>query len=341
MNKQLNWGIIGYGNASKHFIESFDYNLSSKIKAIATRSNYKKLYEKNKFLVFQDYKDILKLKDIDIIYISVVNSLHKEIIDLCIKNKKNILVEKPSCLKFSELESSIEKIKLSKIFFKESILYLSHPIKNKILEIIKNNDIGKIIKINSNYGFNFIKKKFFFFKNKKKYNLNIFNKDLGGGAIYNFGHYPLSAVKIFSMKKNPKKIIKIKAKSLIGFTNVDEFSSLDLTFNDGLEAKIQVALNKNLKSFIEIKGEKGTISIDNPWVPQNSFNIKLKNDQKGERVFNFNETRNMWSYEIDSIEKNIFNNSFQSDLLGAKWEDSLWYLKLIDQWKSKSINENI
>ena len=38
---------------------------------------------------------------------------------------------------------------------------------------------------------------------------------------------------------------------------------------------------------------------------------------------------------------NIFENSFQSNLLGAKWEDSLWYLKLIDQWKSESINENI
>ena len=45
--------------------------------------------------------------------------------------------------------------------------------------------------------------------------------------------------------------------------------------------------------------------------------------------------------EADVVSQNVFENSFQSNLLGAKWEDSLWYLKLIDQWKSESINENI
>ena len=340
MKNQLSWGIIGHGNASKNFLDSFDNNLSSKISAVASKSNYNYLKEKN-FLVFKEYEDILKSKDIDIIYISIVNSLHKKLIDLCIDNNKHILVEKPSSLKYSELNSSIEKIKSKNIFFKESILYLSHPIKNKILNIIQNNDIGNITNINSSYGFNFVKKKFFFFKNKKKYNLNIFKKNLGGGAIYNFAHYPLSAINTFSMKKKPLKVHKMKAKSLIGFTNVDEFSSLEIIFNDGLQTNIQVALNKNLKSFIEIKGEKGSVFVDNPWVPQNSFKIKLKNNNKGEKIYDFNANRNMWSYEIESIEKNIFENSFQSNLLGAKWEDSLWYLKLIDQWKSESINENI
>ena len=47
--------------------------------------------------------------------------------------------------KYSELNSSFEKIKSKKIFFKESKLYLRHPIKYKILNIIQNNDIGNII----------------------------------------------------------------------------------------------------------------------------------------------------------------------------------------------------
>ena len=34
--KNLNWGVIGFGNASQNFIKNFDNNLLSKISSIAS-----------------------------------------------------------------------------------------------------------------------------------------------------------------------------------------------------------------------------------------------------------------------------------------------------------------
>ena len=337
----LKWGVAGYGKASEYFINSFNQNQHSKIISLSskTKFNYLKL-NFNKCDIFDSYEQQIESKKVDIIYISLVNSLHKKIIDICIRNNKHILVEKPSCLNFLDLKSSINSLKNKKIFFKESILYLNHPITKKIQEIIENNDIGKIIKINCSFGFNFAKKKFFFFKREKKYNQNIFNKKLGGGAIYNYAHYAISAIRTFSQDKNILNVIQMKPNSYVGHTGVDEYSFLNVKFSNNIESNIELAINRNLKSFIEIIGEKGCIYADNPWSPDNQYSINLSINKKGHKNFNFKENRNLWHYEIESIEKDLLLNKKESSTPGAKISDSLFYLQFIDSWK-RSINENI
>ena len=306
MKKKLRWGLVGYGKAAKNFYNTFDTNLSSELVSISTKSKYDEISCNFKNLeIYKNYEDQIQSNKIDIIYISLINPLHKKLMELGIKYNKHIVIEKPSCLSFFDLNIVISKIK----------------------------------NINSSYGFNFAKKKFFFFKRKKKYEENIFNKNLGGGAIYNYAHYPLSAVNIFSQNQKPKNSKIIKCKSFIGHTGVDEFSNIILEFDNGIKSNITVAINKNLKSFIEIIGSKGKIFINNPWVPNQSFSFNVYLSNKSEKEFIFNSIRSMWSYEIESIENDIFNNKLISSTAGANLEDSCFYLKQIDKWRSQVYNK--
>ena len=126
--------------------------------------------------------------------------------------------------KFWEIKDIRKDIYKNKnIYFKEAILYLNHPLIKNIREISNNENIGKIIKIKSQYGFNFKKKRFFLFLKKK--NRKYFDKLSGGGAIMNFGHYPLSAFKVFNKSSG---IIKKFQKNIFGNSNVDEFSDLEI-----------------------------------------------------------------------------------------------------------------
>lgn len=338
MKKKLRWGLVGYGKAAKNFYNTFDTNLSSELVSISTKSKYDEISCNLKNLeIYKNYEDQIQSNKIDIIYISLINPLHKKLMELGIKYNKHIIIEKPSCLSFFDLNIVISKIKNKNIFFKESILYLNHPLIKKVKKILIK--IGEIKNINSSYGFNFAKKNFFFFKRKKKYEENIFNKNLGGGAIYNYAHYPLSAVNIFSQNQKPKNSKIIKCKSFIGHTGVDEFSNIILEFDNGIKSSITVAINKNLKSFIEIIGSKGKIFINNPWVPNQSFSFNLYLSNKSEKEFIFNSIRSMWSYEIESIENDIFNNKLISSTPGASLEDSCFYLKQIDKWRSQVYNK--
>ena len=76
----------------------------------------------------------------------------------------------------------------------------------KVIELIKNNEIGKPLSMESSFGVNILtKKKFYFFQKEKKIDKNSrqFNNQLGGGCILDLGCYPTSlTLLICSLVKN-------------------------------------------------------------------------------------------------------------------------------------------
>ena len=60
-------------------------------------------------LPMPSYLDLVKDDEVDLIYIATINSLHYEHMRLCIEHKKNILVEKPFTLNYSEAIERLRK----------------------------------------------------------------------------------------------------------------------------------------------------------------------------------------------------------------------------------------
>ena len=80
------------------------------------------------------------------------------------------------------------------LFFTEGYMYRYNPQILKIIEIIKNKELGKILSMSLFFVKNLLQKKISFFEKKKKIDLNnrLFNKNLGGGCILDLGCYPVS-----------------------------------------------------------------------------------------------------------------------------------------------------
>ena len=171
---KINWGLIGLGNISKIFAEAFQNTKNSNLLAIASKNEQKLHSFKNEYLIsrdfcFDDYEKLIKCDKVDVVYISLPNSFHKEWIDKCFFYKKKILVEKPAFNNFNDAKEIKDKILKEKIFFSEGLMYKFYPQFKKVVELIKNDEIGDIISIKSSFGSNLItKKKFFFFEKKKK-----------------------------------------------------------------------------------------------------------------------------------------------------------------------------
>ena len=77
---------------SKVFAETIFKDKNSNLVSIASKTlknriYFNKKYNKN-FSIFKDYDKILNNPKIDIIYVSLINKLHKEFILKCIKKKK-------------------------------------------------------------------------------------------------------------------------------------------------------------------------------------------------------------------------------------------------------------
>ena len=83
MKQIINWGIIGLGNIALQFAKAFKDSTNSKLKGISSTNLekikvFQKKFEINKEYCFNNYQDILNSNNIDIVYIALPNSMHKE-----------------------------------------------------------------------------------------------------------------------------------------------------------------------------------------------------------------------------------------------------------------------
>ena len=342
--EQVKWGIIGLGNIALKFSEGFQYTKNAKLFAISSRSESKLMTFKNKFKIddnycFSNYKNLLECKDLDIIYIALPHSLHYRWVMKSIEKGKNILVEKPATLNFSQMENIKNNLKNKNIFFSEALMYRYHPQISKVIDLVKNKVIGNLVSMESFFGFDAIRKKKIFGiklnKLKKKPNRNnrLYNKELGGGAILDLGCYPVSFSILIASLISKFDFIKTKVlnkKKEIGPTGVDMNSFAELDFENNFRSTIGVSFTQNLGNKTKIIGTKGELILEDTWSPTNISSIQINGENK--KVIEIKCHNNIYSYEIDILSRCILENKKEPNFPGMTINETLENMRILDKW---------
>ena len=337
--EKVNWGIIGLGKIAEVFSNAFEEAENAQLLAVASREQKKlnhfkdRFNLKNKFL-FDNYEDLISCNDIDIVYIALPNSLHHQWIIECIKNKKNILVEKPATLNFATAIDIKKNLENKNLFFAEAFMYRYLPQINLMINAIKNKEIGNLLSIETSFGMNLLtKKKFFLIKKKKKINYEgrKFNKNLGGGCIFDLGCYSSSfslliASLIDNHNINNLKLINIQNE--IGETGVDIDSYAEILFENGFKSKIRSSFKRNLGYQSTISGDKGSLIIKDTW---KGNKIIKKTDNFNEEL-ELNTFKNIYTHQIIQISKNIINNDNKPNFPGMNLDETILNSKIIEKW---------
>ena len=342
--KKIKWGIVGFGNISNVFAKEIINSKNSILSSIATKKinlnldEIKKKFNLKKEEITSDYDEIFNNPEIDIVYIGLVNSLHKENIIKAAVNKKNILVEKPACINHLEFNECLEKIKKNNIFFMEGMMYRHHPQTKKIIEIIKSNDIGDVINIESTYGFNIGRNIFGVEFKRKNIKSRLLNNSLGGGAILDVGCYPLSMSMLIANIQNNYEMENtqiVRSNNVIDAAGVDNFGSLQLRFQNGIESNIAVSIRQKMKNHLIIKGTKGSLLVLSPWTPSKDYTIYIIRT-KGSKEYNFSCSKDLYSYEIEDAIIALNENQKEINYPGMRWKDTMEYLRVIKLWKESN-----
>ena len=313
----ISWGIIGLGRMGRQYVDCFKIKsdlfrlsgISSK-----TSSNIKELN------FYNSYEDLIKVKEIDAIYISTLNNTHRDLVILANNYNKKILCEKPLGINFSEVNELHSLLKKKEEIFLEAIAYRAHPIIPTIFEILNDREIGQLKKIESNFGFKV---------RKIKKESRLFNKEVGGGAILDLGCYPLSFFNLFD-KKNDIKVIRSNFE--LCETDVDIDGEISLKINNQIDAIGKVSLRENLDNKCRIYCENAIITIPSPWLPTNKTFIEI-------------ETKSRYFKRLISSDKNVYQHLLEASsiffskknekskfLVGI--DESLKISKIIDLWKN-------
>jgi len=334
----MKWGIIGLGHMAKNFANSINELDESQLIGVSTRSFFKLIKFGYRFKIktsnlYKNYKKLLSSNDVQNVYIGTLNHSHFEIIKEAIKAGKNILCEKPVTINLEQVLEVREKLNNSKVFFMEAIAYRSHPQINYILKLIKENAIGKIVKIKSCFGFNSGR------PNKKG---RLYNKDLGGGSILDLGCYPISISNLIANLYNEKENLPLidKAKGKFYDTGVDTDLYAVLKYPNGILSEIQVSITKNLENTTTIFGTDGILNILNPWLPgkESVINLKKKNEQKELKSFS---SLSLFANQIDVFEKIVKDKSLQKNYHSMNIDNSVNCMNILMQLKKRiENNEN-
>ena len=339
--KQVKWGIIGLGGIASKFADGFQFTKNAKLFAISSKNENKLLEFKNKFQIdenycFSNYDSLLECKDLDMVYIALPHSFHHEWVIKSIERGKNILVEKPATVNFSQMENIKNNLKNKNIFFSEAFMYRYHPQIPKIVDLLKNKIIGNLISMESFFGFNALtKRKIFGIKFKKKPNKynRLFSKELGGGAILDIGCYPVSfSIFVASLisKIDFNRIEVLNKKKEIGPTGVDMDSFAELNFGNNFKSKVSASLIKDLGKKTKIIGTKGELIIEDTWSPTNISLINVTGENK--ETIKIKCHNNVYAYEIDTLSTCILENKKEPNFPGMTIDETLENMRILDKW---------
>ena len=294
-------GIIGSGNIVVDCLDAVKNIKGIELAGIYVREKSldkgKELAEKYGISkIYTEYEKILNDKNIDTVYIGIVNNLHFEYTKKALEYGKNVVCEKPFTSTAEELKILIEVAKSKSLFLFEAITMLYSPNFKYIKENLSL--VGDVKLIQCNYS-----------QYSSRYNkylegvvLPAFDKSMSGGALYDINIYNVHFV--IGLFGRPKSI---KYTANLGFNGIDTSGILVLSY-DGFSAVCCGAKDSESPSHATVQGIKGYIKLTSPAGVAKSVEYKVDRDIE---TYNGDSNKNRMINEFVAFEKMLKEKSFE------------------------------
>lgn len=313
----IKWGIIGLGNIANQFAADLVLLQDATLFAVASRDHNKAIEFAQKYNCiksYDSYEDLFKDDQVDIIYIATPHDSHAELSIKALENGKHVLCEKPMSLSYKDAVRMVEASRKHNKFFMEAFWTRFIPSVKEVLEKINNGIIGDI---------KYVKADFAFYADEKEGG-RLFNKNQGGGALFDIGVYPLFLSYI--LLGIPKEII---AKSIYHKNGIDLQTSMILQYENA-QSILQASIVSESDMKATISGAQGHIQLNSPWFVADGYSV-AKNDK--EEAFSLPNLGKGYTHEALECHDCIRNNQIESKLWSH--QNSLDLSKIVEEIKNQ------
>ncbi|MEK6553143.1 MAG: Gfo/Idh/MocA family oxidoreductase, partial [Bacteroidota bacterium] len=252
--RKLKWGVAGCGNfAENSFLPALLIAQRSKLVSIYSHDLKRAKNLALKFGAHNSFDDFdtFLTSDIEVVYISSVNSDHYWQVLKAAKAGKNILCERPIALNSVQIEEMIKVCKEQNVILMIDHLHRFHPLVQKAKELINNQMLGKIVSISATYNIDVSPGDNFRFKKELS----------GGGVLRDLGGQMIDLLRFFG-----GNIIDVKAymDNVVYKSDVEDFTSAIVKFEKNGYGYFNISYNtKKAHNRIEILGYNGSLAIEN------------------------------------------------------------------------------
>jgi predicted dehydrogenase len=325
----LNWGILGTGNIARQFAAALQHSSTEHLEAVASRSPLaQEVREFAGARTYHSYDALLADRAVDAVYVATPHPTHREWAMKACEAGKHVLCEKPMAMKAAEAEQMIATAARCNVVLMEAFMYRTHPQTARLVELIREQAVGKVELIQIEIGFGRL-----YDPHSRWY-----DPAVGGGAILDIGCYATSMARLIAGAAAGTRVAepeRIQASAKRAPNGVDAQAYAVLEFAGGITAVISAPLNLVQSGGVRIHGERGEIHVHSPWLctgrmgGRSSITVTPRNGDPVEIPFETSD----WLY---AIEARSFHEAVAAGTISAPAPDAadtLGNMRALDTWR--------
>jgi predicted dehydrogenase len=222
--------------------------------------------------VAASYAELVADPELDAIYNPLPNGLHGHWTIRALAAGKHVLCEKPLAANATEAAAMAAAAQASGKVLMEAFHYRYHPLIQRMLELIASGRVGAIHHIETHLC-----------SPNLKWRDIRYRYDLAGGATMDLGCYAIHLLRTLAGAE--PHVTAATAALLSRDPRVDRAMTADFRFDDGRTGRIVCSMwSRRLLDFSAVVvGDKGTLSVINPYLPHLYHRLTLKSE-RGARV---------------------------------------------------------
>jgi len=301
--KSYQWGVIGPGTIAEYFASDLALvKTPQKITAVLSDHEDSLNEFANKYNVekrFLNLEDFINKSKVDIAYIATPHPLHYEAIKACLQNHIAVLCEKPVVMNHEQFKDIRNISQTHNTFLMEGMWIRFLPHVKKLLDLISEEKIGKVISVQASMSF----------KAPRDGSSRYFDPEKGGGSLLDLGVYCVFlSTLLLGMPSSVKAIGKLSDK------NIDEACAILLFYSNNSYAMLESSLPVKQNGPAEIFGTTGVIRLLNPWFEKSpGIEAELNNGKVHRTTFNWKG--HGLQFEIEEVVNCISEQKIESDLM--------------------------
>jgi D-xylose 1-dehydrogenase (NADP+, D-xylono-1,5-lactone-forming) len=216
---------------------------------------------------YGSYDALLADPDVDAVYISLPNNLHREWSIRSLEAGKHVICEKPFSKRAEDVEAAFDAAEKAGRLLTEAFMYRHNPQTSRLVELVREGAIGDLRVIRSAFSYALYDTD----------NIRL-RTDVEGGALMDVGCYCVSGSRLLGGE--PESVF---GQAHIGPSGTDWVFTGALRFPGGVHALFDCGTSLPNRDELEAIGTEGSLFLDDPW-HANEPVIELRRGGEVERI---------------------------------------------------------
>ena len=263
-------GILSTADINRKVIPGAHASEKVELVAVASREQrraeeYAKTWEIER--AYGSYDELLADPDVDAVYISLPNTMHREWSIKSLEAGKHVICEKPFSRRAEDVEAAFDAAERAGRHLTEAFMYRHNPQTKRLAELVREGAIGELRVVRSAFSYSLYDAD----------NIRL-RTDVEGGSLMDVGCYCVSGSRLLAGE--PESVF---GQAYIGPSGTDWVFTGAMRFAGGVHALFDCGTCLPERDELEAIGTEGSLFLDDPW-HCNEPVIELRRDDGVERI---------------------------------------------------------